>query len=86
LGFKAGDLPLGEPCINTLIFQPMTPRILSFLRFPIDDELSEGLRKVKERDGITIAEQLRRGIQMWLRSRGVIKAERGAGGKRGRHS
>jgi hypothetical protein len=55
----------------------MTPRIRKLFTFPIDDELSEGIRLIEERDGISMAEQIRRGIRMWLESKGVTaKAER----------
>jgi hypothetical protein len=47
--------------------------------FRIDDELLEGLRAVKERDGIPQSEQIRRAIAMWLESKSVIKAERKRG-------
>jgi hypothetical protein len=36
----------------------------------IDPELIEALRAIKERDGIAESEQIRRGIQMWLESKG----------------
>ena len=51
----------------------MTPRIRKLFTFPIDDELAAGLRFVEERDGISKAEQIRRGIGMWLDSKGVTK-------------
>lgn len=44
--------------------------------FAIDDELKAGLQLVRERDGITEAEQIRRAIRTWLESRQAIKAER----------
>ncbi len=47
----------------------MTPRTVSTFR--IDDELLEGLRFVWERDGIQPSEQVRRAIQMWLKSKDV---------------
>lgn len=47
-----------------------------YFTFAISDELKQGLEAVKERDGVSEAEQIRRGIQMWLQSRGVIKADR----------
>jgi len=53
----------------------MTPASKTFT-FAIPDELKVGLQAVKERDGISEAEQIRRAIAMWLESRGVIKAER----------
>lgn len=50
---------------------PMTPRIRKLFTFPIDDDLSEGLREIEERDGVSKAEQIRRGIRMWLELKGV---------------
>jgi hypothetical protein len=43
--------------------------------FAISDEMKAALSTVRERDGISEAEQIRRGIQMWLDSR-RIKTER----------
>jgi Arc/MetJ-type ribon-helix-helix transcriptional regulator len=43
--------------------------------FAISDEMKAALTHLRERDGISEAEQIRRGIQMWLDSKGV-KAER----------
>ena len=55
----------------------MSPRVRKLYTFPIDADLALGLKEVKARDGISEAEQIRRGIQMWLRTKGVIKkAER----------
>ncbi len=54
----------------------MTPRIRKLFTFPLDPELAVGLRQVKARDGISIAEQVRRGIRLWLESKGIIEAER----------
>jgi hypothetical protein len=39
--------------------------------FMIEPELSEGLKLIKERDGISEGEQIRRGIRLWLDSKGV---------------
>jgi hypothetical protein len=44
--------------------------------FSLPDDLKAGLQKVKETDGINEAEQIRRGIRMWLESKGVVKADR----------
>jgi hypothetical protein len=44
--------------------------------FRIDPELEHGLRVVRERDGIAESEQIRRGIRLWLESKGVMKSER----------
>ncbi len=54
----------------------MTPRRMATFR--VDDELLEGMRRVYERDGVQISEQVRRAIRMWLESKGVVdvKAER----------
>ena len=43
--------------------------------FRVDSELLEGLRQVKERDGVPISEQVRRALLMWLESKDVtVKA------------
>ena len=47
----------------------MTPK--KTFTFAIPAEQKAGLRLVRERDGIAEAEQIRRGIQMWLDSKGV---------------
>jgi hypothetical protein len=39
--------------------------------FRIDSELLEGLRQVKERDGVPISEQVRRALLLWLESKDV---------------
>ena len=53
------------------------------VNFWIDPELAEGLRTVKERDGVSEAEQIRRGIKMYLESKGYkVKARKGGKGER----
>ena len=47
--------------------------------FVIDPELSEGLKAIKERDGISESEQIRRAIRRWLEDRGLLKADRERG-------
>ena len=42
------------------------PRIKRLLTFPIDDDLRERLEHVREVVGIPVAEQIRRGVRMWL--------------------
>ena len=49
----------------------VSPRIRKLFTFPIDDELSEAIRLVETRDGISKAEQIRRGLRLWLKSKGV---------------
>jgi hypothetical protein len=44
--------------------------------FAIPGALKAGLQAVKQRDGVSEAEQIRRAIAMWLDSKGVIKADR----------
>lgn len=41
--------------------------------FYLDPELSDGLKTVKDRDGISEAEQVRRAIREWLERKGVLK-------------
>ncbi len=50
--------------------------------FRIDDELLTGLEKVRNRDGVTISEQVRRGIRMWLKSKGYKLKAKGGKAKR----
>jgi len=47
----------------------VTPR--TRYNFFIEDRQREGLRLVKERDGISESEQIRRAINAWLEARGV---------------
>jgi hypothetical protein len=37
----------------------------------VDPELMEALQKVKDADGVPVSEQIRRGIKLWLESKGV---------------
>ena len=53
----------------------MTPISKTFT-FAIPEEMKAGLQAVKERDGISEAEQIRRAIATWLESKGVNKSER----------
>jgi hypothetical protein len=52
----------------------MTPR--RKYSFWIDDEQADGLKAIKERDGVLESEQIRRAINDWLQKKGVMKAER----------
>ena len=52
----------------------MTPR--KKYSFYIDDEQVDGLKAVKERDGVLESEQIRRAINDWLDKKGVVKSER----------
>jgi hypothetical protein len=44
--------------------------------FYIEDDQAEGLKEVKERDGVLESEQIRRAIIRWLEEKGVRKAKR----------
>ena len=44
--------------------------------FRIDADLATGLKVVKNRDGVTEGEQIRRAVRAWLKNKGVMKAER----------
>jgi len=45
--------------------------------FIISDDLAEGLKTVKERDGISESEQVRRAVAAWLATKGVrVAAEK----------
>jgi hypothetical protein len=45
--------------------------------FWIDDELREGLKAVRDRDGILESEQIRRAIRRWLAAKRInLKPER----------
>ena len=51
--------------------------------FYIDDEQYEGLKFVKERDGVLESEQIRRAITRWLEEKGVkVKTARPTRGTR----
>jgi len=41
--------------------------------FWLDEDQREGLRVVKERDGVPESEQVRRAIAQWLESKGVMR-------------
>ena len=60
----------------------MTPR--RKYSFWIDDAQAEGLKTVKERDGVLESEQIRRALDDWLRKKGVMKPTSRPRAKRGR--
>jgi predicted DNA-binding protein len=47
----------------------MSPTHVTTIR--IDDQLMDGLRAVKNRDGIPVSVQVRRAIEAWLREKGL---------------
>jgi hypothetical protein len=46
----------------------MTP--LRPANFRIDEEILDALRRIKERDGVPISEQLRRALLAWIQAKG----------------
>jgi hypothetical protein len=52
----------------------MTPR--KKYSFWIDDDQAEGLKVIKERDGVLESEQIRRALNKWLKEKGVKRADR----------
>ena len=60
----------------------MAPKKL--YNFLIDPDLAAGLKAVKERDGISESEQIRRAIREALIKKGVMKADRKRVGARKR--
>jgi hypothetical protein len=59
----------------------MTPR--TRYNFWIDDELRDGLHRVRDRDGVLESEQIRRAVRMWLATKGVnVKTAKPARRKR----
>ena len=60
----------------------MTPK--NRYTFFIDDDQRLVLTAIKERDGISESEQIRRAIKDWVEKRGVMKADRKRSEKRKR--
>jgi hypothetical protein len=58
------------------MMSPMSPTSQKTFTFVLPDQLKEGLRQVRKRDGVSDAEEIRRGIRMWLEAKSVIKWER----------
>jgi hypothetical protein len=54
------------------------PSVKRQTAFRLDPEILDGLLFVKERDGVPLAEQVRRALRVWLAEKGVdvSKAER----------
>ena len=51
----------------------MSPTRQTAFRLP--DELMAALQAIKERDGIPLAEQVRRALATWVRERGALAPE-----------
>ncbi len=49
----------------------MSPKVRT--NFMIEPAQHEALRQIKERDGISEGEQIRRAIDLWLEQKGVTK-------------
>jgi hypothetical protein len=50
----------------------MTP-IRKVATFRVDDDLLEAMRRLQERDGMPLSEQIRRALRPWLELKGVIR-------------
>lgn len=58
------------------IYSPLPVTPLKPATFRLEEELLEGLEQVKERDGVSITEQVRRAVIAWLAAKGVkVKAQ-----------
>jgi len=49
----------------------MSPKELTAFR--VDPHIMEGLRQVKDRDGIPLSVQVHRALEVWLNSKGVTQ-------------
>lgn len=60
----------------------MSPKELTAFR--IDPQVMEGLRLIKERDGVPLSVQVDRALRAWLESKGIIakSAPRRGGARR----
>ena len=47
------------------------------VNFHIAPDLAAGLKTIKERDGVPESEQIRRGIRLWLESKGITPKKGG---------
>jgi hypothetical protein len=47
---------------------PVPPRKLT--NFRIEDDLLDALRRIKDRDGIPLSEQVRRALRAWIEGKG----------------
>jgi hypothetical protein len=65
-----------------MLTHQMTPR--ARYTFFIDEQQRDGLRAIKERDGIPESEQIRRAIDEWLERRGSSETDRKRAGTRKR--
>jgi hypothetical protein len=60
----------------------MSPKELTAFRLELD--VIDGLRAVKERDGVPYSVQVDRALRAWLAEKGVMKAAKPAYGRRTR--
>jgi hypothetical protein len=52
------------------------------MNFYLDPELVAALERVRDRDGITVSEQVRRAVRLWLKSKGE-RIEAASGQRKG---
>jgi hypothetical protein len=53
----------------------MSPKT-NVLTFRPDDDVFAAMNALRERDGVPLSEQIRRGLKMYLESKGLMKTER----------
>lgn len=51
----------------------MTPDAKQLTALRLDAELLDAMKRLQERDGISLSEQIRRALRPWLESKGVLK-------------
>jgi hypothetical protein len=61
-----------HPNVFITVSTLMTP-IRRVATFRVDDDVLEAMRRLQERDGMPLSEQIRRALRPWLEAKGVIK-------------
>jgi hypothetical protein len=67
------DAPLTQDIDRYTIQRSMSPK--TFAGFRLEPEMLEGLRAIKERTGIPIAEQVRRAVLRWLEEQKAVEGK-----------
>src|SRR5437899_2435188 len=58
-------------CYNTRM--PPSKRIRPLCTYTLDPDLIDGLKKLRERDGVSESETVRRALRKWLERKGVLR-------------
>jgi hypothetical protein len=59
----------------------LTDRVITFRP---DEDILAAMEALKDRDGVSFSEQVRRALRTWLREKGVLQTERKRAGTRKR--